>query len=171
MVLLAGCNGNGNGTPSSTTSIQTVASVAVDLTDACTFLSPSNFADVSFTVDGDPEDVGERFSVSTTSSVACQWMTSDDNIGSSWELVIGTGDAEAAYDSELLFAPQDTATTVDLGDEAVLIDKVSSFDSTDHDFEVAVRRGDVFFTLSTTDDRGAEAIVALATLVANRLAA
>jgi len=167
VVLIAGCSDDGNGNSVSTTS----AGIAVDVTDACTFLSTDDFAAVGFTVDGDPEDVSDRFSLSTTSSVACQWMTSDDNISSSWELVIGSGGAEAAYALELSFAAQDTITTVDLGGEAFLADIASSFDSADHDFEVGVRIDDTFFTLSTTDDRGAEAIVALTALVADQLGA
>ena len=165
-VVLVGCGSSGSGDSESTT-----AETAVDASDACIFLSPADFSDVGFTADGEGEDVSENFTLFTTSSVACQWTTSDDNIGSSWELIIGRGEAKAAYDFELAFAQQDTITTLDLVDEAFLVDKVSSFDSADHDFEVAVRRGDTFFTLSTTDDRGADAIVALATLVANQLAA
>ena len=170
IVLLAGCSGTGDGN-SATASSGSAAIAAVDLTNACAFLSVADFAAAGFTADGDGVDVSENFTLSTTSSVACQWTTTVDNIGSSWELIIGNGDAQTAYDSELSFAQPAAVTTVDLVDEAFLIDKVSSFDSADHDFEVAARRGDTFFTLSTTDDRGAEAIVALATLVANQLAA
>ena len=171
IVLLAGCSGGGDGDSAATTSSGSAAIAAVDLTNACAFLGAADFAAAGFTADGEGIDVSDSFNVSTTSSVACQWTTTDDNIGSSWELIIGRGEAQAAYDFELSFAQQDTITTLDLVDEAFLVDKVSSFDSADHDFEVAVRRGDTFFTLSTTDDRGVEAIVALATLVANQLAA
>ncbi len=173
--LLAGCgdsgNDNGNGDSVSTAASETPVNADIDVTDACAFLSSADFAAVGFTVEGNGEDVSGNFNLSTTSSVACQWMTFDDNIGSSWELVIGSGDAEATYDFDSSFVGQDTVTPVDLGDEAYLADKVSSFDSADHDFEVGVRIGDIFFKLSTLDDRSVEAIVALATLVANQLAA
>ena len=150
-------------------SSDTAPAIAVDVTDACSFLSRADFAGVGFTVAEEGEDVSENFNLSTTSSVACQWMNDDDNISSSWELVIGTGDAEAAFASDLGFAQFDTVTTLEIGDESFLADKVSSFDSTDHDFEAGVRIGDIYFTMSTTDDRGAEAIVALANLVVARL--
>ena len=141
----------------------------IDITHACAFLSPADFAGAGFTVASDGEDVSENFNLATTSSVACQWMSDVDNISSSWELVIGTGDAATAFATDLGFAGLDTVTRPELGDEAYLVDKVSSFDAADHDFEVGVRIGDVYFTLSTTDDRGADALTALATLVAERL--
>jgi hypothetical protein len=129
----------------------TGARTAVDPIKACTVLGPADFKTVGFTVDQEGEDVSENFNLSTTTSVACQWTNFDNNQGGSWELVIGTGDATAAYDSDLA-------------------DKTTSSDNTDHDFEAGVRIGDTYFTMSTTDDKGGDAITALAKLVADRLA-
>ena len=56
-----------------------------------------------------------------------------------------------------------------LGDESYFVDKVSQLNSNDHDFEAGVRKGDVLFTLSTTDDTGGPAIQALAATVLRRL--
>ncbi|MEQ1873408.1 MAG: hypothetical protein ABL953_06740 [Ilumatobacteraceae bacterium] len=171
LLVLGACsddNHDGENTPSTDTS-DTVDSQPVDASNACALLSPNDFAVVGFTVDDDGVDVSENFTLATTSSVACQWTNFDDNVGGSWELIIGIGDAEAAYEFEVSFAQLDTFTTLDIGDEAYLADKVSSFDADDHDYEAGVRVSDTFFTLSTTDDRGAEAIVALATLIADRL--
>ena len=56
-----------------------------------------------------------------------------------------------------------------LGDESYFVDKVSQLNSGDHDFEAGVRKGDVVFTLSTTDDSGGPAIQALAATVVLRL--
>ena len=171
VVLSASCSGDDSTDPAPTAISDTAGSTSVDVTDACSLLSPADFAVVGFTVDAEGEDVSENFNLATTSSAACQWINDDDNISSSWELVIGTGDAAAAFASELAFAELDTMTPLRIGDEAYLADKVSTFDSADHDFEAGVRIGDIFFTVSTTDDRGAEAIAALATLVADRLTA
>ena len=170
-LLTAACSESDGSPSASSAPSDTGSNAAVDVTDACSFLGPADFAVVGFTVDAEGEDVSENFTLSTTSSVACQWMSDDDNISSSWELVIGTGDAQAAYDFELAFAELDAITTLAIGAESYLADKVSSFDSADHDYEVGVRSGDTFFTLSTTDDRGLDAIAALARLVADRLAA
>lgn len=167
--LTVSCSDNDASSPDGPAT--TASSASADTSNPCALLSPDDFAVVGFTVATEGEDVSESFTLSTASSVACQWMNDDDNISSSWELVIGTGDAEAAFDFELSFAEIDTVTTLEIGDEAYLADKVSSFDSADHDYEAGVRIGDTFFTLSTTDDRGAEAIAALARLVADRLAA
>ena len=172
IVLTGACSDDKNSTsPASTPTSDTVVSTPVDVTDACALLSPADFATVGVTVDAEGVDVSENFNLATTSSVACQWTNFDNNVGGSWELVIGKGDAEAAFASDLSFAEMNTFTTPELGDEAYLEDKVSSFDSTDHDFEAGVRIGDTYFTLSTTDDGGADAITALATLVADQLAA
>ena len=171
LVVLGACsddNQDGTSTPSTDAS-DTVDSPPVAASNACALLSPDDFAVAGFTVDDDGVDVSENFNLATTSSVACQWTNFDDNVGGSWELIIGTGDAQAAYEFELSFAQLDTFTTLDIGDEAYLADKVSSFDADDHDYEAGVRIGDTFFTLSTTDDSGAEAIAALAELVADRL--
>lgn len=171
-LLLGACSsGDDDSTAGSISPSDTASTATVDATDACAFLGPADFAAVGFTVDAEGEDVSENFTLSTTSSVACQWMSDDDNIGSSWELIIGSGDAEAAYEFEVAFAAIDTITTLAIGDESYLADRVSVIDSSDHDFEVGVRSGDIFFRVSTTDDRGVEAIEALATLVADRLAA
>lgn len=161
--------GSDDSPSASTVSSDTASRPAVDATDACSLLSPADFAVVGFTVDAEGDDVSENFNLATTASAACQWTYFDDNVGGSWELVIGTGDAEAAYEFEVSFAALDTFTTLEIGDEAYLADKVSSVDATDHDFEAGVRIGDIIFTVSTTDDNGAEAIVALATLIAERL--
>ncbi|MBI4884151.1 MAG: hypothetical protein HY826_08860 [Actinobacteria bacterium] len=137
--------------------------------DICSVLSSADFADVGFTVVVDGQDVSENFNLATTTSSACQWMTDDDNIASSWELVIGSGDAQAAFDFDLSFAELDSVTSVAIGDESFLVDEASSLDAADHDFAAGVRIGDVYFTISTTDDRGSDAIAALAQLVADRL--
>ena len=125
---------------------------------------------MGFTVDNEGADVSQNFSLATTTSVACQWTNFDNNQGGSWELVIGTGDAKSAFASDLSLAGLNTVTKLSIGDEAYLADKVSSLDKTDHDFEAGVRIGDTYFTMSTTDDKGGEAITALAKLVADRLA-
>ncbi len=145
VTLLAGACSDGNKdstTSASTPTSDTVVSTPVDVTDACALLSAADFAAVGVTLDAEGVDVSENFTLATTSSVACQWTNFDN-----------------------------TMTTLELGDEAYLEDKVSSFDSADHDFEAGVRIGDTYFTMSTTDDHGAEAITALATLVADRLSA
>ena len=172
VVLLAGACSNSDKNTTSTASTptsDTEASPPVDTSDACALLSPADFATVGVTVDDQGVEVSENFTLSTTSSVACQWTNFDNNVGGSWELVIGTGDAAAAFASDLAFAEIDSVTRPDLGDEAYLRDKVSSFDSADHDFEAGVRIGDIFFTMSTTDDHGSDAIAALAALVTDRL--
>lgn len=171
VLLSVSCGDSDDSSSASTAPPDTGTNAPVDTTDACSLLSPADFAAVGFTVDAEGEDVSENFTVSTTSSVACQWMSEDDNIGSSWELIIGTGDAEAAYEFEFSFAAIDAITTLAIGDESYLADRVSVIDSSDHDFEAGVRIGDTYFTVSTTDDRGAEAILALAALVADRLSA
>jgi hypothetical protein len=147
----------------------TRASTVVAVTKACTVLAPADFKAVGFTVDSEGEDVSENFNLSTTTSVACQWTNFDNNQGGSWELVIGTGDAKAAFAGDLLLARIDTVTKLSIGDEAYLADKVTSSDKTDHDFEVGVRIGDTYFTMSSTDDNGADAVTALAKLVVDRI--
>ena len=132
-------------------------------------LSPADFAAVGFTVDHAGEDVSKNFNLSTTSSQACQWTNFDNKVGGSWELVIGTGGAKDAFASDLSLAQLGKVTRPSIGDEAYLEDKTSSFDATDHDFELGVRIGDTFFTMSTTDDTGAGAVTALAKVVASRL--
>lgn len=170
IVLLAGACSDGGKSSTTTASTPTSDSAApVDTTDACAVLSADDFAAVGVTTDAAGVDVSQNFNLATTSSVACQWTNFDNNVGGSWELVIGTGDAAAAFASDLSFAQADTVTTMDLGDEAYLVDKVSSLDSADHDFEAGVRIGDVYFTLSTTDDGGSDAIATLAAVVADRL--
>ncbi len=172
IVSLAGACGDGDKDSTSTASTpssDTGASTPVDTSDACALLTPADFATVGVTVDDEGVDVSENFSLSTTSSVACQWTNFDNNVGGSWELVIGTGDAKAAFEFDLGFAEIDSVTRPDLGDDAFLVDKVSSLDSADHDFEAGVRIGDIYFTMSTTDDHGSDAIAALAALVADRL--
>ena len=171
VLVLVSCSDSTESATTSTAPSDTGSTTTFDATDACSVLAPADFAVVGLTVDAEGEDVSENFTLATTSSVACQWTNFDDNVGGSWELIIGTGGAEAAYELEVSFTELDTFTTLAIGDEAYLADKVSSFDATDHDYEAGVRIGDTFFTFSTTDDRGAEAIVALATLVADRLAA
>ncbi len=156
-------------TTGNTTTGNTVAQTAVNPIKACTVLTPADFKAVGVTVDNAGEDVSQNFNLSTTTSVACQWTNFDNNKGGSWELVIGTGDAKSAYDSDLLLAGIDTVTKLPIGDEAYLADKVSSLDKTDHDFQAGVRIGDTYFTMSTTDDKGADAVTALAKLVAGRL--
>ena len=155
----------------STPTSDTEAGTPVDTSNACALLNAADFASVGVTLDGEGEDVSENFTLATTSSVACQWTNFDNNVGGSWELIIGTGDAEAAFTSDLSFAEINTASTLELGDEAFLEDKVSSFDSADHDFEAGVRIGDIYFTMSTTDDHGSDAIATLAALVTDRLSA
>ena len=172
IVMTGACSGDkASTTTASTPASNTAVSTPVDVTDACALLSPADFATVGVTVDAEGVDVSENFNLATTSSVACQWTNFDNNVGGSWELVIGKGDAEAAFASDLTFAETNTVTRPQLGDDAYLEDKVSSFDSADHDFAAGVRIGDTYFTLSTTDDGGADAITALATLVADQLAA
>jgi hypothetical protein len=148
---------------------ETGASPAVDPTKACMVLGAADFKTVGFTVDNAGEDVSQNFNLSTTTSVACQWTNFDNNQGGSWELVIGTGDAKSAFAGDLSLAQLDTVTKLSIGDEAYLADKVSSSDKTDHDFEAGVRIGDTYFTMSTTDDKGGDAVTALAKLVADRL--
>jgi hypothetical protein len=162
----------GGGSPTSAGGKSTgdtgVSSIAA-VTDACTVLAPSDFKAVGFTVESAGEDVSQNFNLSTTTSVACQWTNFDDNQGGSWELVIGHGDAKAAYDGDLLLSKIDTVTKLSIGDEAFLADKVTSSDPNDHDFEAAVRLGDTYFTMSTTADNGSGAITTLAKLVIDRL--
>ncbi len=159
----------GNTTTGNTTTGNTVAQAALNPIKACTVLGPADFKTVGITVDNAGEDVSQNFTLSTTTSVACQWTNFDNNQGGSWELVIGTGDAKSAYASDLLLAAIDTVTKLPIGDEAYLADKVSSLDKTDHDFAAGVRISDTYFTMSTTDDKGADAVTALAKVVAGRL--
>jgi hypothetical protein len=147
----------------------TTGHAAVAVTKACTVLGPADFKAVGFTVDSEGEDVSQNFNLSTTTSVACQWTNFDNNQGGSWELVIGTGDAKAAFAGDLLLAKIDTVTKLSIGDESYLADKVTSSDKTDHDFEAGVRIGDTYFTMSSTDDKGADAVTALAKLVVDRI--
>lgn len=167
----APATGGGSSTSTGDSSTgDTGASTAVNPIKACTVLGPADFKTVGFTVDNEGADVSQNFSLATTTSVACQWTNFDNNQGGSWELVIGTGDAKSAFASDLSLAGLNTVTKLSIGDEAYLADKVSSLDKTDHDFEAGVRIGDTYFTMSTTDDKGRDAITALAKLVADRLA-
>ena len=121
-LFFTACSSDSADSPSASTApSDTGSNAAGDATDACSVLAPADFAVVGFTVDADGEDVSENFNVATTSSVACQWTNFDDNVGGSWELVIGTGDAEAAYEFEVSFAALDTFTTLDIGDEALVL--------------------------------------------------
>lgn len=158
---------------SSPTSSFSVAAVPVDLTRPCTVLSAVDFAGVGVTVDGGGEDVSRNFNLATTASVACQWTNFNNNTGTSgsWELIIGTGDAASAYKSDRSLADLDKVKDPQLGDEAYLADKVSQLDATDHDFEIGVRHGDTYFTLSTTANDGGTAVTALAKIVENHIAA
>lgn len=163
IVLLTGaCSGGDSTAP-------TTGAAIADPIDACAVLGPADFKTVGFTVESEGEDVSDNFNLSTTTSVACQWTNFDDNQGGSWELVIGAGGAESAYESDLSLAELDTVSKLAIGDDAYFVDKTSSLDATDHDFEAGVLVGDTYFTMSTTDDRGGEAIAALATLVADQL--
>ena len=75
----------------------------------------------------------------------------------------------AASDRSL--AGLDKVKDLQLGDEAYLADKVSQLDATDHDFDICIRHGDTYFTLSTTANDGGTAVAALAKIVEDHIAA
>jgi hypothetical protein len=112
---------------------------------------------------GVPLDIG----LATESSAGCQWRGDG-----TWDLLVGVGGGARAYEFDRgFFDDLDEVEDLDAGDKAYVLDREAVATPEDYDHEAGVLIGDLYFTLSTTEDDGAEAMRELVPLVAERLAA
>jgi hypothetical protein len=178
VAVVAGCSDGSDA--SSTTSIPTAsttpatvsslgpsaASGAAALPHPCTILTAEDFAAAGVPITGVGVDLSSRIGLATTVSAACQW-TGDGT----WDLLVGTGGGATAYEFDRGFFDElDDVADLSAGDAGYILDREESATPEDYDHEAGILVGDVYFTLATTDDEGADATEELAVLVAERLA-
>jgi hypothetical protein len=131
----------------------------------CSILDASDFAAAGLTVDGPGVDVSASIGLATSTSAACQW-----NGEGTWDLLVGRGGAINAYEFDRgFFAELDTVNDLDAGNFGYILDREDVATPEDYDHEAGVLVGDLYFTLSTTDDDGGEGLERLAHVVAERL--
>jgi hypothetical protein len=178
VAVVAGCSDGSDSSSTTTASITaptTPPTVAAPgpggasgdaaLPHPCTILTAADFAAAAVTVTGPGVDLSSQIGLATNVSAACQW-TGDGT----WDLLVGRGGAATAYEFDRGFFDElDHVAELAAGDAGYILDREESATPEDYDHEAGVLVGDVYFTLGTTDDDGADATEELAELVAERL--
>jgi hypothetical protein len=172
-MLVPACSSDESTVPTRTTpvaapapSFASVPSVHVaDVPPPCSILGADDFAAAGVPVEGAGVDTSASIGLATTSSAACQWSGKG-----TWDLLVGRGGAATAYEFDRgFFAELDTVADLEAGDVGYILDREDVATPEDYDHEAGVVIGDLYFTLSTTDDDGAAAVELLAKVVAGRL--